>query len=504
MEQVKDRPSVVRAKRPVCILVLGAHRSGTSATTRVLNLIGARIADQVVGAAASNLKGHWEPRSLVELHEELLQATRSSWDDLAPFDLSLLSKSAQDSFRRRILRALEDEYGSADVFVVKDPRICRFLPLWLDVLAEFGADVKAVIPLRNPLEVAGSLAARDRMDARYAQYLWLRYATDAERDSRGCARVFFDFSELLANWPSTIARLCAMLDLRLTWDRDCEKEIDAFLSTELRHQRNSAQDLKSSPTTPALVASAFSLMQQLIVSDRDPDVLRKLDHVREQLEGETRDILIVTRTESEVRRRTINEQNRDIHLTQIALNELQVKTTTQTARAETLLHQVQEANDRFAEFGITIGRLRTEIERLGADGDRLRQEMSDESDRLTREVGLRDKTIAVRDQHLAEMQSSLSWRVTRPVRILSTKFPALTRRTKQLARLSYWTLTLRLRQRLAERRKILNEINIIRRSGMFELGVVLSAQSGYPYYYRCGRSFRIPRTSGAAKSQCPL
>ena len=61
-------------QRSQAILILGMHRSGTSALTRVLNLLGAALANRLVRAASDNEPGFWESLDLNEIHEEALAA----------------------------------------------------------------------------------------------------------------------------------------------------------------------------------------------------------------------------------------------------------------------------------------------------------------------------------------------------------------------------------------------------------------------------------------------
>ena len=69
MSAAASRPS---SGSPVAVLVLGMHRSGTSAVTRVLNLLGAELGDDLMPAGSDNPGGFWEYRGVVELHERLL------------------------------------------------------------------------------------------------------------------------------------------------------------------------------------------------------------------------------------------------------------------------------------------------------------------------------------------------------------------------------------------------------------------------------------------------
>src|SRR5271166_4393556 len=56
------------------ILVLGVHRSGTSSLAHLLNVLGAKLPEKVMGPAHSNPLGQWGPMRLMEINEEILAA----------------------------------------------------------------------------------------------------------------------------------------------------------------------------------------------------------------------------------------------------------------------------------------------------------------------------------------------------------------------------------------------------------------------------------------------
>ena len=67
------------------VVVLGMHRSGTSALTRVLSLAGAELPRTMMRLrAADNPTGFWESVKLMEIHDAALEALGSAWDDLLP------------------------------------------------------------------------------------------------------------------------------------------------------------------------------------------------------------------------------------------------------------------------------------------------------------------------------------------------------------------------------------------------------------------------------------
>ena len=65
------------------LMVLGMHRSGTSALTRVLGLCGAALPHHRMVSHDSNPLGHWEPQPIVDAHERFLAEAGTAWDAMA-------------------------------------------------------------------------------------------------------------------------------------------------------------------------------------------------------------------------------------------------------------------------------------------------------------------------------------------------------------------------------------------------------------------------------------
>ena len=172
------------------IVVAGMHRSGTSAFTRVLSLLGLELPRTLYPPRSGNPLGFWESEPIVAAQDAFLETLGSTFRDTSAWPESALASPAARAFQSQLVELLRSEYGDAPQFVLKDPRICRLMPLWLGALEEIGATPHIVLPLRNPLEVAASLRGRDEKTDLTARSLlmWLRYVLDGERYSRGYAR----------------------------------------------------------------------------------------------------------------------------------------------------------------------------------------------------------------------------------------------------------------------------------------------------------------------------
>jgi hypothetical protein len=262
-----------KKERQSCILVLGMHRSGTSVLTRVINLLGATLPQNLMGAHPTNEGGHWEPERLVDLHDQILAEAGSRWYDWRELDLSVLSFNRLEFYKTEIRRLIEEEYGDAPLFVLKDPRICRFVPLYQDILSDMKIDAKYTLIHRNPLAVAASLKARNEIPKACSQLLWLRHVLEAEKTTRGYARIFLSYEALLADDGRQVSKLAAALDV--TWPEhsaDTMAEIRRSVRQDLQHQKDGAEALANTGLATrwlealwlALEEAANSGMEQIV------------------------------------------------------------------------------------------------------------------------------------------------------------------------------------------------------------------------------------------------
>ena len=264
-----------------CLLILGMHRSGTSALARVLALLGADLPDKLFDADESNETGYWEPVSVNSLNNELLASAGSAWDDWQAFEPGWLASPKAGAFEARARAALEAEYGGSSFLVLKDPRICRIAPFWLGVLAAAGVRPLVLLPLRNPLEVAASLERRDGFAPELGHLLWLRHVLAAEAASRGLPRVHCSYDQLMQDWPHLAARAGKTLDL--AWPRASERaapEIDAFLAEKLRHHKEAPQRIADNPALSLWLRETYAILARWAAEGEDPADFATLDRIR--------------------------------------------------------------------------------------------------------------------------------------------------------------------------------------------------------------------------------
>lgn len=192
---------------PACLVVLGMHRSGTSAVTRVLSMAGAKLPSDLMGASHGNDAGHWESVSISEYHDRMLGELGTSWSDWRAIDLTQASLARRAAIKEEIAELVATRFSAAPLIIVKDPRICRFVPLFEGALRLAGYEPKYVLSVRSPLEVLESLKQRNAFTRAQGLLLWLRHVLDAEHATRNAHRAIVSYDELMVRPAEVIATL---------------------------------------------------------------------------------------------------------------------------------------------------------------------------------------------------------------------------------------------------------------------------------------------------------
>jgi len=218
------------------ILVLGMHRSGTSAVTRCLNLLGAEIGNKLLPPAEDNRSGFWEHADVVSLHEELLIDLGRVWHDARALPEGWLLSAAARKARGKLAELIANDFDGSTLWAVKDPRLCRFVPLWREVLLESGFEAAALLVVRHPAEVARSLDIREGLRSEMTYLNWLEHLAEAESATRGMPRALLSYNGLLSDWRDAFAKAGRAMGVKWpTPIEDAHPAIDAFLDRSKRH-----------------------------------------------------------------------------------------------------------------------------------------------------------------------------------------------------------------------------------------------------------------------------
>lgn len=353
--------------RRTCVLVLGMHRSGTSALARTVALFGAKLPQVMLGGNPSNEAGHWEPERLIAYHDQVLEQLSSSWHDWRPLDMTRLPSPRRDQIKTDIRDLIDADYPGADLFVVKEPRICRFAGFFMEALEEAAIKVVPIVVFRNPLEVVASLERRATIwPATYSQadaaLLWLSHVLEAERASRGRARAVVAYQALMADWRKTMASVVRQVGVRFPVTADeAAPLVDPFLREDLRHHEKSAAEVALDPVLGGWVSEAFEALIQLSVNPSAQNPQAVLDRIYLEFR---RALPILDNLLSAARR----------HAAQ-AIEQTRQETSRQLDEIAGMLSRTETA---FSEREAELATARSDVDRLAADV----QQLSGERDKL--------------------------------------------------------------------------------------------------------------------------
>jgi len=223
------------------ILILGMHRSGTSALSGMLSQAGYDAPADLMAADAVNPSGYWESKGLFHRNDTLLEQLGSRWDHPERLPPGWEDSEAAITWRQGVLRHLETVFAGARAPLIKDPRLCVLLPGWLPWLESGCLRVEMMLTLRHPLEVASSLEKAQNLPSQEGLRLWLHHVLAAERISRGWPRLLLRFDELIGDPDASLQR-CLQLLARPSEGADLNRAAADFVLPQLHRQRR--QDLE--------------------------------------------------------------------------------------------------------------------------------------------------------------------------------------------------------------------------------------------------------------------
>lgn len=234
------------------LVVLGMHRSGTSLLAAMLECLGVDYGDQLIGPRSDNPKGFWEDAEAISLNDSMYMALDGFSSSLGFDEQKLSSMPECAGFQARIAALLSHRLKRCAIYGIKDPRMSRLMRVWAPVLEKVSDQVDYLIPLRNPLSVAASLAARDGFSIRKGLLLWYEHMYRILEFSQGRRAMVVDYDDFLDS-PQAILKGIAS-EFKLSFD---QTHFDSFskdvMDVGLRHNSFESADLDKHPDAfPAL------------------------------------------------------------------------------------------------------------------------------------------------------------------------------------------------------------------------------------------------------------
>ena len=428
------------------VVILGMHRSGTSALCGALDLIGVDFGERLMPANDANVKGYWEHEEIVRLHDDLLASLGSRWDDDKPLPSDWVERERTREFRSLLIGILERDFAQSALFGIKDPRMCRLMPLWFSIFQSLRVEPRFVLTVRHPWEVAESLAKRDRIEHPKSYLLWLEHVVQAEIATRSRERSLVRYEEMVRDPVAILGALRKQLGINFLDPTRVRARLRNFLDPSMRHHQLKRKDGQLGQPVPQLALDFYETIHNASTSREiartvEPLVAEfirarelfgpRIELVEAQLDSlakelakseEARELLATLPAQLLELNRVRDEKAQHIVLLQGELKEqaqhvvlLQGDLKEQTEHVAFLKADLEEKSQRAAQFQAEAeersrrtAQLQREHEQQSQAVERLKHQLEISGDRLVRANLVQERLAAqARQSELATMPSVL-------------------------------------------------------------------------------------------------
>lgn len=261
----------MNSKNKRLIVVLGMHRSGTSAITRGLQVMGVELGNRLNPPdPGNNDKGFFEDLDILDLNIQMLHAINTDWHFLAPLEALDVEKLCNMGFFQRASELLQAKTAFSPIFGIKDPRLAKLIPFWNRVFVNCGFDTGYILAIRNPLSVAQSLAKRDGFSPEKSFSLCLGHLLSILINTEKNKRIIVDYDQFLYSPQQCIELIANCLGLEIN-KSELQVYLNDFIDNKLRHSHYSVDDLAKNRACPELLFELYSELQNIILNNGEID-----------------------------------------------------------------------------------------------------------------------------------------------------------------------------------------------------------------------------------------
>lgn len=213
------------------VFITGMHRSGISLAAELLHALGYYLGKGEEAPDASPVVSGKAVDTIL-INNQLLSTVEASWDWPRFIADELWQKGAASYHAAQVqmARQLMGKLDNYSPWAVADPRLCLTVPFWKALVPEG----KYVVCLRNPFEVAKSLAHRHGLTENFGIQLWLAYYDSLLQASTPEQRCVLNYQVVLEDGENQVRRLSAWLGITPSEDR--WKSALAAIKPAYRHQ----------------------------------------------------------------------------------------------------------------------------------------------------------------------------------------------------------------------------------------------------------------------------
>lgn len=261
-----------------CLVILGMHRSGTSALSGALNLAGFNPGNELFIPEEDNPKGNFENARITMLNERILDELYAKWNDTLLIPDDWWKFDLLENYLERILHILKEEFSSGAPVLIKDPRLSVLLPLYLKAFEQLAIRPRFIISTRNPLEIIQSLIRRNHLSREKSLLLWMDYQLKAELYTRDFERIFLSYHQFLNDPIRSLSEIRKKVAEEIQLTPETKEKIIEFLDKDLKHHNLQGQ-LPESEASPELLG-LYQILGNTSLRDLDPSETAQIDGIR--------------------------------------------------------------------------------------------------------------------------------------------------------------------------------------------------------------------------------
>jgi GT2 family glycosyltransferase/cytochrome c-type biogenesis protein CcmH/NrfG len=239
------------------VCIAGMHRSGTSMVTRILNQCGLYLGPQekIMPPGFDNPEGFWENIDFVAINDKILAFLNGAWDYPPKVDDKIWKGPELEKFRNEA-RRLIDEFKGREPWGWKDPRNSLTLPFWKQIIS----DLKTLIIVRNPLDVALSIHKRNHNSIIFGLNLWFEYNKKLLEYTEPEERLIVEYEAFFENPEKELERILRWLN----WDvpHSVVRQACGSVKPSLRHNRSNLSDLKKAGVPDKIIEVYLKLLDE--------------------------------------------------------------------------------------------------------------------------------------------------------------------------------------------------------------------------------------------------
>ena len=210
------------------VLILGMHRSGTSAVSGILSSAGffAGNTEDLIEGNIWNRDGYFERRDICRLNDKILTECGGTWD-VPPEENSIISGNHDEHILS--IKQILLSFKNKSFYFIKDPRLCLTIPVWKSAL---GNNIKILFVSRKIEAVCDSLYKREGFPKEKSAKLYNIYLERASKYVADFPHFNISYEDLFSsNRPDILIKLADFLEI----DNDLEKIAKEIIDPYQRH-----------------------------------------------------------------------------------------------------------------------------------------------------------------------------------------------------------------------------------------------------------------------------